>query len=71
MLNEPVLFQQTKPTIIRIWHWLVFLFFAASVSTVVVQSLFFKTRDNVQMVQNKVQEKGGLITPDQAKNVAH
>ena len=71
MLNEPLLFQQTKPTIIRIWHWLVFLFFAASVSTVIVQSIFFKTRDNIEMVQNKVKEKGGLITPDQAKNVAH
>ena len=71
MSNSPVLFQQTKPTIIRIWHWLVFLFFAASVTTVVLHDFFFKTKDNIEMVQTMVKEKGGTITPDQAKNVAH
>ena len=71
MSNSPVLFQQTKPTIIRIWHWLVFLFFAASVTTVVLHDFFFKAKDNIEMVQTMVKEKGGTITPDQAKNVAH
>ena len=68
---NPVLFGQTKPAIIRIWHWLVFVFFVASVTTVILGSTLFKTRQNVDMVQAMVKEKGGGITPDQARNVAH
>ncbi len=71
MDTTSVLFEQTKPAIIRIWHWLAFLFFAVSIATVVLHSLFFKTKDNVEMVQAKVKEKGGVITSEQAKNVAH
>ena len=71
MRNSPVLFNQTKPAIIRIWHWLAFLFFAATVTTVILASTLFKARNNIDMVQAMVKEKGGIITPDQAKNVAH
>ena len=69
--TQPVFFGQTKPAIIRIWHWLAFLFFAASVTTVILGSTLFKTKKNIDMVQAMVKEKGGNITPDQAKNVAH
>jgi len=69
--TAPVLFNQTKPALIRIWHWLAFLFFAASVTTVILNATLFKTKKNIEMVQVKVKEKGGNITLDQAKNVAH
>ena len=69
--TAPVLFNQTKPALIRIWHWLAVIFFAASITTVILNGTLFKTKKNIEMVQQKVKEKGGTITPDQAKNVAH
>ena len=68
---EQIYFQQAKPASIRIWHWLTFIFFVASITMVLMSSTMFKTKDNIKMVQEQVQEKGGQITPDQAKNVAH
>ncbi len=67
----PLLFNQTKPAIIRIWHWLAVIFFTASVTTVILNATLFKTKKNIDMVQAMVKEKGGSITPEQAKNVAH
>ncbi len=67
----PLLFNQTKPAIIRIWHWLAVIFFTASVTSVILNATLFKTKKNIDMVQAMVKEKGGSITPEQAKNVAH
>ncbi len=64
-------FTQSKPASIRIWHWLTFLFFAASVTTVLLNSTVFKTRYNIAMVQEQVQKEGGSITEKQARSVAH
>ena len=64
-------FSQTKPASIRIWHWLTFVFFAASIITVLLNSTVFKTRANIAMVQEQVQKEGGTITEKQARNVAH
>jgi cytochrome b561 len=64
-------FNEPKPASIRLWHWLTFLFFLASVTTVIFASTMFRTRDNIAMVQSLVTEKGGTITPVQARNVAH
>lgn len=71
MSNSPALFNQTKPAIIRIWHWLALLFFVSSVITVILSGTLFKTRNNIDIVQSMVKDKGGNITPEQAKNVAH
>ena len=69
---SPVFFKETKPAVIRIWHWMAFLFFAASVSTVLLNSTVFKTRNNISMVKEQVQRDGGpVITDKQARNVAH
>ena len=65
------LFSQSKPASIRIWHWLTFVFFAASIITVLLNSTVFKTRANIAMVQEQVQKEGGTITEKQARNVAH
>ncbi len=65
------LFNHHNPAIIRIWHWLTVLFFFASISTVLLHSTLFETRDNIGMVQEQVAEKGGTINAEQAKAVAH
>ena len=61
--SKPVLhyFQTAKPASIRLWHWLTFLFFTASITTVIFGSTLFKTNNNINMVQ-QVQEKGGIVT---------
>jgi cytochrome b561 len=64
-------FQNPKPLSIRIWHWLTFLFFLASLTTVIFGSTLFKTRENISTVQEQVERKGGMVTKDQAKAVAH
>jgi cytochrome b561 len=65
------LFLQSKPASIRLWHWLIFLFFSFSITCVILGSTIFKTSNNISMVQYQVKEKGGSLTNDQARNVAH
>jgi Ni/Fe-hydrogenase 1 B-type cytochrome subunit len=67
----PHYFQTAKPVSIRLWHWLTFLFFTASITTVIFGSTLFKTANNISLVQQQVQEKGGNVTKDQARSVAH
>ena len=67
----PHYFQTAKPVSIRLWHWLTFLFFTASITTVIFGSTLFKTANNISLVQEQVQEKGGNVTKDQARSVAH
>lgn len=69
--KEVVFFRAPKPASIRLWHWLTFLFITFSISTVILASTIFTTNDNIGMVQEQVQNKGGIITKDQARNVAH
>ena len=56
---------------IRIWHWLTFLTFTASIVMVLFASTIFTMKDNIPMVQEQVQQKGGAVTPEQARAVAH
>jgi Ni,Fe-hydrogenase I cytochrome b subunit len=67
----PHYFQTAKPVSIRLWHWLTFLFFTISITTVIFGSTLFKTCNNISLVQEQVQEKGGIVTKDQARSVAH
>jgi cytochrome b561 len=69
-INTPF-FKSAKPLSIRIWHWLTFAFFLATLTTVIFGSTLFKTRDNISTVQEQVERKGGMVTKDQAKAVAH
>ncbi len=64
-------FNEPKPASIRLWHWLSFLFFLASITTVIFGSTLFKIKSNVPMVQEQVQQKGGSVTVEQAWAVAH
>ena len=70
-MATPSFFKEPKPASIRLWHWLAFLFFLASVTTVIFASTLFRTRNNITMVQDLVKERGGAVTPEQARNVAH
>lgn len=67
----PHYFQKAKPASVRLWHWLTFLFFTISITTVIFGSTLFKTNSNINMVQQQVQEQGGTITKNQARSVAH
>lgn len=68
---DNVFFQDAKPAAIRVWHWLLVAFFFASVITVLFGSTLFKTKPNVAMVQEQVQQEGGTISEKQAWVVAH
>ena len=65
------IFNDTKPASIRLWHWLSFLFFLASITTVIFASTLFTIKSNIPMVQEQVQQKGGSVTEKQAFGVAH
>ena len=69
--NEVVFFRSAKPASIRLWHWLTFLFFTFTLVTVILASTIFTTSNNVSLVQQQVQEKGGVVTTAQARSVAH
>ena len=64
-------FNDSKPASIRLWHWLAFLFFLATITTVIFASTLFTTQSNIPMVQEQVQQKGGSVTDKQAWAVAH
>jgi cytochrome b561 len=69
--SSAAFFYETRPVSIRLWHWLAFLFFTASIVTVLFASTMFKTKSNIAMVQQQVQQQGGTITPKQAQSIAH
>lgn len=56
---------------IRIWHWLTFLTFTASIVMVLFASTLFTMKSNIPMVQEQIQRKGGFVSPQQARAVAH
>jgi Ni/Fe-hydrogenase 1 B-type cytochrome subunit len=65
------LFNERHSIAIRIWHWLFLLAITSSLCTVLLTSTLFSTRGNVQLVQDQIQQKGGTVTPVQARAVAH
>jgi len=70
--TEPALvFNEPHSPAIRIWHWTFFLALTASLMTVLFGSTLFRTRNNISLVQQQLQEKGVTVTPDQARAVAH
>jgi Ni,Fe-hydrogenase I cytochrome b subunit len=63
-------FIQEHSILIRVWHWLVFLFITAIIVTVLFVSTMLKPQQNAVLVQNLLKEKGVEITPPQASSVA-
>jgi Ni/Fe-hydrogenase 1 B-type cytochrome subunit len=69
---KPRFFKKQKNSLaIRIWHWLTFLGFTASLVTVLFASTLFKISTNISTVMDGVAHKGGTVTKDQARSVAH
>jgi cytochrome b len=56
---------------IRIWHWTLFVFLTASLVTVLLASTVFRTRNTIGLVQQNLQDKGLVVSQDQARAVAH
>ncbi len=69
--DAPNIFNMPKPMSIRIWHWFTVLFFLSSITMVLLASTMFKTNNNISLVQQEAQQKGGILTSDQAMQVAH
>jgi Ni/Fe-hydrogenase 1 B-type cytochrome subunit len=70
--TEPMLFEKQKNSLaIRIWHWVTFLGFTASLITVLLGSTLFRTKNNISTVMDEVAGKGGSVSRDQARSVAH
>ncbi len=66
-----ITFNEPHSLSIRIWHWVTYLTMTASLVCVLLGSTLFKTKDNIGMVQDLLQEKGAAISKDQARSVAH
>ena len=64
-------FLQKHSALIRIWHWLTFIFIASLMITVLIASTALHPRDNIKMVQERLSKKGVTITDEQAFSVAH
>ena len=64
-------FTQKHALAIRIWHWVTFILFTATIIMVLLANTLFDTRGNIGMVQDQIKDKGGMVTNDQARNVAH
>ena len=69
--SPPPFFKQPISLAIRIWHWLFFLTITASLVMVLLASTVFTIKDNISLVQQQIQEKGGTVSPQQARAVAH
>ncbi len=65
------LFNEKHLLAIRIWHWTTFLVISASLITVLLASTMFSTKSNLSMITEQIQRKGGVVTPVQARAVAH
>ncbi len=70
-MSSPLFFVTAKPLSVRLWHWLTVVLMIGAVTTVLLNSTLFKTRNNIAMVQAQVQSEGGSITEKQARSVAH
>ncbi|HEY6159688.1 MAG TPA: cytochrome b/b6 domain-containing protein [Bacteroidia bacterium] len=68
---ERSLFNEKHSLAIRLWHWTFFVFISSSVAMVILASTLFDTGDNVGTVQEEVARKGGSVTMEQARAVAH
>ncbi len=69
--SPPPLFKERNSLAVRIWHWLTFITITASIVTVLLASTVFTIKDNVSLVEEQVQQKGGMVSPEQARAVAH
>ena len=68
---SPIGFYQIHSLPLRIWHWVTSLAISATLIVVLLASTLFKTKSNIAMVQEQLQQKGIKVSADQARSVAH
>jgi cytochrome b len=68
--NSPGFNEKHSPGI-RIWHWIFFLLLTASMSSVLLASTLFRTRNNTGMVRDQLQKNKLIVDQNQARAVAH
>jgi cytochrome b561 len=56
---------------LRLWHWTFFILITGTIITVLLASTLFRTRNNITLVQQQLQEKNLSVSQDQARAVAH
>ena len=56
---------------IRIWHWTFFILLLCSMSTVLLASTVFRTRNNTALVREQLQQNGLTVSQEQARVVSH
>ncbi len=69
--SPPSLFKTSYSLAIRVWHWFTFITISATIIVVLLASTVFTIKGNVSMVQEQIQQKGGVVSPEQARAVAH
>jgi Ni/Fe-hydrogenase 1 B-type cytochrome subunit len=70
-ITESSQFLQRHSVVIRIWHWLTFIFITSIMITVLLNSTLLNPRKNVGMVQEQLKSKGLNATAEQAFAVSH
>ncbi len=63
-------FHEIHSKAVRIWHWFSSLAIIGLLCTVLIASTLLKPRNNVHKIQDILEQKGVIVTPDQAKVVA-
>jgi cytochrome b561 len=70
-MKKEISFNQPYSAALRLWHWTTALTIVSSIVLVLLGSTMFRTRDNIVMVQEQLQQKGIEVSRDQARAVAH
>jgi cytochrome b len=66
----PGFYEKHSPGI-RIWHWIFFVLLTASMTSVLLASTLFRTRNNMAMVRDQLQQHKLTVDQNQARAVAH
>ena len=64
-------FNEPHSLAIRIWHWMLFLFIACTITTVGMATFVFRTGTNIRLVQQQLQQKGVIVDESAARAVSH
>jgi Ni/Fe-hydrogenase 1 B-type cytochrome subunit len=70
-VTEAPIFNGMHSVAIRVWHWLSVVVISGSIITVLLASTLFRTRNTIGLVHDQLQEKGVVVSQDQARVVAH
>jgi Ni/Fe-hydrogenase 1 B-type cytochrome subunit len=68
---NPHSFLEPHSKAIRLWHWTFVFFVTATIGIVLLASTIFRTRNNISLVEQQLQQKGVTVSNDQARAVAH